>query len=148
MLMSLSLKEASSIAEAVISWSHSEGTGSLTVVVLDPGGHPRVVMRDDRSEFLRVDVAMGKAWGALGMGVPSRLLAEKAPHFLNALVVTSAGRVVPVPGGVIVRREGEIVGAVGVSGDSADVDEQGAVHAIELVGLQADYGQVEDWRRP
>lgn len=146
--MDLSLKEATSIAESVISWSHSEDTGSLTVVVLDSGGHPRVVMRDDRSEFLRVDVALGKAWGALGMGVPSRLLAEKAPHFLDAIAVTSGGRVVPVPGGVLVRREGEIVGAVGVSGDTAEVDEKGAVHGIESVGLQADYGQIEEWRRP
>lgn len=146
--MLLSLKEAVTIAEAVISWSQAEGTGSLTVVVLDPGGHPRVVMRDDGSEFLRVDVALGKAWGALGMGVPSRLLAEKAPHFLDAIAVTSGGRVVPVPGGVIVRRAGEVVGAVGVSGDTAEVDEKGAVHAIEAAGLQADYGQVEDWRRP
>lgn len=146
--MTLSLKEATSIAESVISWSHTEGTGALTVVVLDSGGHPRVVMRDDRSEFLRVDVALGKAWGALGMGVPSRLLADKAPHFLDAIAVTSGGRVVPVPGGVLVRRDGEIVGAVGVSGDTSEVDEKGAVHGIETAGLQPDYGQVEEWRRP
>lgn len=147
-LVSLSLQEAVTIAEGVISWSHTEGTGALTAVVLDTGGHPRVVMRDDGSEFLRVDVALGKAWGALGMGVPSRLLAEKAPHFLDAVAVTSGGRLVPVPGGVIVRRAGDIVGAVGVSGDSAEVDEKAAVHAIEAAGFQADYGQVEEWRRP
>jgi uncharacterized protein GlcG (DUF336 family) len=146
--VTLSLEEAVTIADGVISWSHAEETGSLTVVVLDSGGHPRVIMRDDNSEFLRVDVALGKAWGALGMGVPSRLLAEKAPHFLDAIAVTSRGRVVPVPGGVIVRRAGEIVGAVGVSGDSAEVDEKGAVHAIESAGLQADFGQVAEWRRP
>lgn len=146
--MSLSLDEAVEVARGVIGWSHEEGTGSLTVAVLDPGGHPRVVMRDDDSEFLRVDIAIGKAWGALGMGVPSRLLGEKAPHFLDAIAVTSGGRVVPVPGGVLVRRDGAIVGAVGVSGDTSEVDEKAAVHAIEAAGLQADYGQVPEWRRP
>lgn len=146
--MSLSLEQAVHIAEGVIAWSHQQETGALTVAVLDPGGHPRVVMRDDDSEFLRVDVAIGKAWGALGMGVPSRLLGEKPPPFLGALTVASGGRVVPVPGGVLVRREGAIVGAVGVSGDTSEVDERAAVHSIEAAGLQADYGQVEEWHRP
>lgn len=146
--MSLSLEEATQIARTVISWSHQEGTGALTVAVLDPGGHPRVVLRDDHSEFLRVDIAVGKAWGALGMGVPTRLLAEKPGQLLNAFAATSGGRLIPVPGGVLIRRGGEIVGAVGVSGDTSEVDEQAAVHAVEAVGLEADYGQVEEWRRP
>lgn len=146
--MPLSLEEAVQIAQEVISWSHGEGTGPLTVAVLDEGGHPRVVMRDDNSEFLRVDIAIGKAAGAVGMGVPSRLLGEKPPHFLDALTAMSGGRVVPVPGGVLVRRDGSVVGAVGVSGDTSEVDEKGAVHAIEAAGLQADYGQVDEWRRP
>lgn len=146
--MTLTLAEAKTIADAVLSWSHTEGTGALTVVVLDTGGHPRVVLRDDGSEFLRVDIAAGKAWGALGMGVPSRLLGEKAGQFLTAIAATSGGRVVPVAGGVLVRRQGEIVGAVGVSGDTSDTDEKGAIHGIEAAGFQADYGQVEEWRRP
>lgn len=146
--MSLTLEEGLRIAHGVIEWSRDRGTGALTVAVLDAGGHPRVVLRDDASEFLRVDVAIGKAWGALGMGVPSRLLAEKAPHFLDAIAVTSGGRLVPVPGGVLVRREGTLVGAVGVSGDTSEVDEEAAVYAIEAAGLQPDYGQNPDWRRP
>lgn len=146
--MSLSLEEARRIADSVIEFGRSNQTGALTVAVLDIGGHPRVILRDDASEFLRVDVAIGKAWGALGMGVPSRLLGEKHALFLNALVDVAAGRVVPVPGGVLIRRQGEIVGAVGVSGDTSEVDERAAVHAIESASLQPDYGQVEEWRRP
>lgn len=146
--MRLSLDEATRMATAVIDWSHENRTGALTAAVLDTGGHPRVVLRDDESEYLRVEIAIGKAWGALGMGVPSRLLGEKPAHFLTALASASGGRLVPVPGGVLVRRDGEIVGAVGVSGDTSEVDEKAAAHAIEFVGLQADYGQVEDWRRP
>ncbi len=147
----LGLEESRSIADAVLSWGRDQGTGALTVAVLDPGGHPVVVQRGDGSEFLRVDIAIGKAWGALGMGLPSRLLAEKAAHvpqFVTSLGVMSGGRVVPVPGGVLVRRDGVIAGAVGVSGDTSDVDEEAAVHAIEGIGLQADVGQVEEWRRP
>lgn len=146
--MSISLEVAVRIAQAVISWSREEGTGALTVAVLDRGGHVRVVLRDDDSEFLRVDIAVGKAWGALGTGVPTRLLAEKPAQLLTAFAATSGGRLIPVPGGVLVRRDGEVVGAVGVSGDTSEVDERAAVAAIESAGLQADFGQVEEWRRP
>jgi uncharacterized protein GlcG (DUF336 family) len=144
----LSISEAGQIADAVLAWGREEETGALTVAVLDSGGHPVVLMRDDGSEFLRVDIAVGKAWGALGMGLPSRLLAEKHPPFLASLAAMSAGRVVPVPGGVLVRRDGTIIGAVGVSGDTSEIDERAAVHAIESAGLQPDFGQVDEWRRP
>jgi len=144
----LSISEAGQIADAVLAWGREEETGALTVAVLDSGGHPVVLKRDDGSEFLRVDIAVGKAWGALGMGLPSRLLAEKPPPFLASLAVMSAGRVVPVPGGVLVRRDGTIIGAVGVSGDTSEIDEKAAVHAIESVGLKPDFGQVDEWRRP
>ena len=146
--MILTVAEAGQIADAVLDWGRQEKSGALTVAVLDAGGHPVVMKRDDGSEFLRVDVAIGKAWGALGMGVPSRLLAEKPVHFLTALAAASGGRVVPVPGGVLVRRDGAVIGAVGVSGDSSEVDEAGAVHAIGAAGLEADYGQNEAWLRP
>lgn len=147
----IGLDEADRIASGVIEWGRARPSGRLTAAVLDPGGHVVVVKRDDGSEFLRVDIAIGKAWGALGMGLPSRRLAERAekiPHFVAALAAVSEGRLVPVPGGVLIRREGVIVGAAGVSGDTSDVDEEAAVAAIEAVGLQADYGQVEEWRRP
>jgi uncharacterized protein GlcG (DUF336 family) len=147
----LTLEEADRIASAVIAWGRSHQTGRLTAAVLDAGGHVIVIKRDDGAEFLRPEVAVGKAWGALGMGIPSRLLAEKAtkvPAFVASLGVMSAGRVVPVPGGVLVRRHGGVVGAVGVSGDTSDRDEAAAVEAITAEGLEADHGQVEDWNRP
>lgn len=147
----LSLEEADRIASAVIAWGRDHETGRLTAAVLDSGGHVIVIKRDDGAEFLRPEVAVGKAWGALAMGIPSRLLAEKAtkvPAFVASLGVMSAGRVVPVPGGVLVRRNGGVVGAVGVSGDTSDLDEAAAVAAIVAAGLEADHGQVEDWNRP
>ncbi|MPZ54826.1 MAG: heme-binding protein [Acidimicrobiia bacterium] len=147
----LGLETARQISHRVLDWGEEHETGALTVAVLDTGGHPIVVERSDGSEFLRIDICIGKAWGALGMGVPGRLLAEKAahaPHFVAALSAASHGRMVPVPGGVLVRRDGEIIGAVGVSGDTSDVDEEAAIDAVEGAGLQADFGQVEEWRRP
>lgn len=147
----LSLAEADQIADGVLAWGREHETGKLTVAVLDPGGHPVVVKRDDGSEYLRVDLAIAKAWGALGMGLPSRVIAERSErlgNFFTSLSMVSGGRLVPVAGGVIVRRDGQIVGGVGVSGDISHVDEDAAVAAIEAAGLQADVGQVEEWRRP
>jgi uncharacterized protein GlcG (DUF336 family) len=147
----ISLDEADRIASGVISWGRDNESGRLTVAVLDAGGHLVVVKRDDGAEFLRPDVAIGKAWGALGMGIPGRLLAEKAaaiPQFMTALSVMSGGRMVPVAGGVLIRRDAVVVGAVGVSGDTSIVDEQSAVAAVEAIGLQADTGQSEEWNRP
>ena len=147
----LTRRQADDIADRVLDWGREHDTGRLTAAVLDSGGHPIVVKRDDGSEFLRVDIAIGKAWGALGMGLPSRLMAERVEHipsFFVALNAMSDGKVVPVAGGVIIRREGAIIGALGVSGDTSVVDEDAAVAAIEGAGLQADFGQIEEWRRP
>jgi uncharacterized protein GlcG (DUF336 family) len=147
----LTRQQADDIADRVLEWGREHDTGRLTAAVLDPGGHPIVVKRDDGSEFLRVDIAIGKAWGALGMGLPSRVMAERVerlPSLFVALAAMSTGKVVPVAGGVIIRNEGAIVGALGVSGDTSHVDEDAAVAAIEGAGFQADFGQVEEWRRP
>jgi uncharacterized protein GlcG (DUF336 family) len=147
----ISLDEADRIASGVIAWGRDNDSGRLTVAVLDAGGHLVVCKRDDGAEFLRPDIAIGKAWGALGMGIPGRLLAEKAaviPQFMTSLSVMSGGRVVPVAGGILVRRDGLVVGAVGVSGDTSKVDEDSAIAAIEAVGLEADIGEREEWNRP
>lgn len=147
----ISNDEAGRIARSVLAWGREHDSGRLTAAVLDAGGHLVVLERDDGSEFLRVDVAQAKAWGALGMGLPSRVMGDRMEHvgdFFRALSSVSNGRVVPVPGGVLIRRDGVIIGAVGVSGDRPPVDEEAAIAAIEAVGLQADYGQVEEWLRP
>lgn len=151
--MSLKLADADRIADGVLAWGREHETGQLTAAVLDPGGHPIVVKRDDGSEFLRVEIAIAKAWGALGMGLPTRVIAERAARpelsgFFTALASVSGGRLVTVPGGVLIRVAGEVVGGVGVSGDTSHVDEAAAVAAVEAAGFQADVGQVEEWRRP
>jgi uncharacterized protein GlcG (DUF336 family) len=135
----LPLAKAEEIANEVLRLGREEGMHPLTVVVLDGGGHVVVLKREDGSGIMRVDIATGKAWGALGMGIPSRLIRDRLgdrPSFQNALAVASEGRLIPVPGGVLIDDEnGETIGAVGVSGDTSDKDEYCAIRAIAKTGL-------------
>lgn len=142
--MTVTLEEADLIADGTLAEGRARGAQPLTVVVLDAGGHPVVVKRSDRSGILRFEIAFGKAYGALGFGLPSRTLFARAaenPNFFAAVVAASEGRVVPNPGGVLLRDgAGRIVGAVGVSGDTGDMDELCAVAGIARSGLVADTG--------
>lgn len=140
----LSLETAELIADEVIEKRMEMGFAVMTVVVLDAGGHPKVLKCEDNSSLLRPEIATGKAWGVLGMGVGGRELqrrAAKVPLFFNALSDLAGGRMVPVPGGVIIRNEtGAILGSVGVSGDISENDDICAIYAIEKAGLVADTG--------
>lgn len=138
----LTLDLADRIADACLKAGRDAGFAPLTVAVLDPGGHAIVIKRADNSGILRCEIAFGKAWGALGMGLPSRALAKRAtgaPLFFQAVAAASEGRLIPVPGGVLIRDgQAALVGAIGVSGDTSDNDEQCAVEAIRSVGLIPD----------
>jgi uncharacterized protein GlcG (DUF336 family) len=140
----LTLDLAARIVDAALDHAATLKLNPLTVAVLDAGGHLVAFKRQDRSGILRPDIAQGKAWGALGMGLGGRTLrdrAEKAPAFFVALAAVSQGRMVPVPGGVLIKRaDGEIIGAVGISGDHPEHDEACAVHGIEQARLVADPG--------
>ncbi len=143
-MTSLSLQNASLIVDAALEHAAALGLNPLTVAVLDQGGHLVAFKRQDRSGILRPEIAQGKAWGALGMGLGGRALAQRAqmaPAFFTALASASGGRVIPVPGGVLIKdAAGDIVGAVGISGDMPDKDEACAVQGIEAAGLSADPG--------
>jgi len=106
----MTLALASELADGTLAAGRADGCQPLAVVVLDAGGHDVVVKREDRCGLLRVDIARGKAWGALGIGVLVR----------NA--------------------DGDVIGAVGVSGDTSDRDEACAVAAIGRMGMTADVG--------
>lgn len=141
----LGLSQANAVIVGALRHGRALQCPPLTVAVLDPGGHLVALQREDGSGILRVEIAFGKAWGALGMGLPSRTLARRAdgmPRFFDSLASVANGRMVPVPGGVLVRSaDGEVIGAVGVSGDtSSDRDEECAVHGISQCGLIADIG--------
>jgi uncharacterized protein GlcG (DUF336 family) len=140
----LTLAQASTIIDRALKKGRDMSLAPLTVVVLDAGGHAVALKREDRSGIIRVDLATGKAWGALGMGFGSRELAErsaKQPIFFTALAAVSQGRLVPVPGGVLIRDgSGDVIGAVGISGDTSDNDEVCAMAGIEGAGLKPDRG--------
>jgi uncharacterized protein GlcG (DUF336 family) len=142
--MSVSLQQASIITDEALKKGSDLKCAPLTVAVLDAGGHLVAFKREDRSGILRYDIAFGKAWGALGMGFGSRELAEraqKAPVFITALPTIAQGRLVPVPGGVLIKdSSGDVIGAVGISGDTSDNDEACAIAGIEAAGLKAEPG--------
>ena len=142
--MSVTLAQATIIVDTALQKGRETNCAPLTVAVLDAGGHMVAFKREDRSGILRYDIAYGKAWGALGMGFGTRELGERAgknPLFFGVLATVSQGRMVPVPGGVLIKDAGgAVLGAVGISGDTSDKDEICAVAGIEAAGLKAAVG--------
>ena len=128
----LKIQVAEIIADEVFRFGKEENLHPLAVAVLDGGGHPVLMKRQDGAGIMRCDIAIGKAWGALGMGISSRHIRDRLserPSFQNALASVSSGRFVPVP--VLINDEkNETIGAVGVSGDTSDKDEYCAIKAI------------------
>jgi len=137
----LTLTQALRVIEGALAKAAELKCEPLTVVVLDAGGHEVAVQRQDRSGILRVDIARAKAWGALGMGYASREIAErtqKNPGFFGALVAVSQGRLAPAAGGVLIHDgERSVIGAVGISGDTSDRDEECAFAGLSAAGLRA-----------
>ena len=142
---SMLLEQANTIVDKALQKARELKLAPLTVVVLDAGGQMKVLKREDNSSLLRPEIALGKAWGVLGMGFGGRELArraEQAPIFFSALNAMSAGRMVPLPGGVLIKNSaGQLIGSVGISGDTSDRDEACAVHGVEAAGLTPDTGR-------
>ncbi len=138
-MTTLKLKQAGTIIDAALAEGRKMGLAPLAVAVLDAGGHLIAFKREDAAGFVRFDIANGKAWGALGMGFGTRELAARAakhPTFVAALAATSQGRMIPSPGGVLIAdADGDVVGAVGISGDIGDNDEACAMVGIAAAGL-------------
>lgn len=143
-MSALTLKLASQLASHALNAGRTIAAAPLTIAVLDSGGHLITLQREDGASLLRPHIAIGKAWGAIALGKGSRLLAldaQQRPAFIAALNSLGQGSVVPAPGGVLIRDHGGVVlGAIGISGDTSDIDEQCAITAIEGVGLRADAG--------
>lgn len=143
-MSSITLAQAATLVDAALAKGRELKLAPLTVVVLDPGGHMVALKREDRSGILRVEIATGKAYGSLGMGFGSREWAERAaktPMFVNAAAAVSQGRMLPVPGGVlIIDKTGAVTGAVGISGDLSDKDEECALAGISAIGLKGQTG--------
>lgn len=148
---SLPLETANKIIAEALRLGHAANLLPLTVVVLDAGGKLVAMQSQDGSGLIRFEIAFGKAYGALGMGISSRLIRDSLkdrPTFQSALATASDGRLIPVPGGMLVEKDGITLGAVGISGDTSDKDEYCAVEAIKTTGLSPEPSDPNpDWRR-
>lgn len=138
-MSSLTLAQANLIIASALKHSKARGYQPMAVVVLDDAGHIRALQREDGASMFRVDIATGKAWGAVGMGVSSRVLGERAkgnPNFFLALAATSDGKFLPQPGAVVIKNsDGKLLGSVGASGGTGDEDEEICFFGVESAGL-------------
>lgn len=136
--------QARTIVETALSTARERGFKPLAVAVYDARGALKAYEAEDGTSLKRGEIAMGKAYAAIALGVPSRTInamALERPHFVGALSNVVGGSFVPVPGGVLLRdTSGALVGAVGISGDTSDNDEIAAVAGIEAAGLTAETG--------
>ncbi|WP_273727887.1 heme-binding protein [Brucella gallinifaecis] len=143
-MSALTLEKVNSIITTALEKASELKLKPLAVSVFDAGGHLKAFQKQDGTSILRFEIASGKAFGALAVGAGSRWLnnqAKERPHFLEGLSNVSGGKIVAVPGGVLIRNSSnEIIGAVGISGDTSDNDELAAIAGIEANGFMADAG--------
>ncbi len=140
----LSLDIARKILDAALAKVIEMKLKPMCITVLDARGCVKASLAQDGTSLMRGEVAHGKAYGALAMGLGSRALfkrAEEQPYFICAVNTMARGALIPVPGGVLIHdASGSLLGAVGISGDTSDNDEIAAVAAIEAAGLKASTG--------
>ncbi|MCB1791249.1 MAG: heme-binding protein [Gammaproteobacteria bacterium] len=143
-MQTLCLTLANELIAGVFAEAAARGLPPLAVAVLDDGGHLKAMQRQDGLSFLRADICQAKAWGALALGIDSRTLAQRYDNdrqqrgFIEALGAMTGGRVVPLPGGVLIRNDGDqVIGALGVAGGPSEQDEACAIAAIERLSLRA-----------
>ncbi len=140
-MKTLTLEKANIIINTATNKARKLNMAPITVVVLDEAGHLKAMQREDGATMIRLQIATAKAWGAVNMGISSRSLANVAverPDFMKALIGMADGKIMPVPGGVLIRdTKNNLIGAVGISGDISDQDERCAIAGIESVGFIA-----------
>jgi uncharacterized protein GlcG (DUF336 family) len=140
-MAAITLAQAQTIVSAGLTFCREKNFNPMAIIVLDARGVPKAYSAEDGTALRRYDIAHGKAYGALAMGVGSKTLGLRAverPHFLAAVNGAIGGAMVPVAGGVLIKVNGEIIACVGVTGDSSDNDELAARAGIAAAGLTGD----------
>ncbi len=136
----LTLAQARQIIDGALARARAENFKPMGIAVLDEGGNLKAFAREDGASMFRFEIARGKAWGAVGMGASSRVLAQRAkdnPNFYVTLAASADGRFLPQTGAVlIVSPSGQLLGAVGASGGSGDEDELICAAGVESAGLK------------
>ncbi len=140
----LTLDTARKILDAALAKVIEMKLKPMAITVLDARGCVKASIAQDGTSLMRGEVAHGKAYGALAMGLGSRALfkrAEEQPFFIDAVNTMARGALIPVPGGVLIQdQSGGLLGAIGISGDTSDNDEICCVAGIEAAGLKASTG--------
>lgn len=140
----LTLAAARTITDKALAKCREMKLKPMTIVVLDARGCIRSAISEDGASLLRIEIAHGKAYGALALGIGSRAIFKRASEqafFVDAVNTLARGALVPVPGGVLFHdKAGVLLGAVGISGDVSDADEAAAVAGIEAAGFVATTG--------
>ena len=146
----LTLAQANRIIEAILARGDELQCRPLSVIVVEPGCKVKAFQKADGSSMIRFEMAFGKAYAALALGRSSRLVRvrnEEKPAFMRYLIAASDDQIFPEGGGMLIRdAEGHVVGAVGVTGDTEERDEELAVHGIHAAGLKTD-ADCRDMRR-
>ena len=139
-MTAVTLKQSECIIDAILARGRELDCRPLSVAVTDPGARLKAFKKEDGSAMMRFEMAMGKAYAALALGRSSslvRMRAEERPLFVNYLVGASGGQLFPEGGGMLIRDDrGEVIGAVGVTGDTQERDEVLAAHGIRAAGLK------------
>jgi uncharacterized protein GlcG (DUF336 family) len=140
----LTLDVARKISDAALAKCREMKLKPMSIVILDARGAYKTVVAEDGTSLLRSEVAHGKAYGALTLGMGTRALLKRAneqPYFVDAINTIARGALVPVPGGVLINdKNGKLLGAIGISGDTSDNDEAAALAGIEAAGLVGNTG--------
>jgi uncharacterized protein GlcG (DUF336 family) len=139
----LTLDTARKILDVALAKAVEKKLKPLVITILDARGAVKVTAAQDGTSLMRAEVAHGKAYGALALGMGSRSLFQRAQeqaYFIDAVNTLAQGRMVPVPGGVLIMDGSKLLGAVGVSGDTSDNDEICAIAGIEAAGLKPNAG--------
>ncbi len=149
---SLSLEQARKISDETQRAARDADLLPLTIVVLDAGGQPVHMVREDGCGIARFQIAYGKASGALGMGISSRTIGQRLKDriaFIASISAATDGEFVAVPGGVLILNDqNQAIGSVGVSGDASDRDEFAAIEGIQKSGLNTDPAEpAENWKQ-
>ncbi|MBV9889899.1 MAG: heme-binding protein [Rhizobacter sp.] len=138
--MDLTLDQANQIIATALQRAADSGYQPMAVVVVDAAGHVKSAQRQDGASMFRIDIASGKAWASIAMGVASRVLTQRAkdlPAFFGALASTGHGKFIPQTGAVLIKDgAGKVVGAAGASGGTGDEDEAICIAGVQAVGLQ------------
>jgi uncharacterized protein GlcG (DUF336 family) len=141
-MSSVTLKQSERIIDAILERGRELDCRPLAVAVVEPSARVKAFKKEDGSAMMRFEMAMGKAFAALALGRSSslvRMRTEERPLFMNYLINASDGQIFPEGGGMLIRdAQGEMIGAVGVTGDTQERDEELAAHGIRAAGLRTD----------